>query len=1449
MSIDDPFTLLRRVHEELQLLDAIDAAAAATLRRDLLAKPLDAITLADLARVQSHVAAGRTLQAQARESYIERDYGAYLDAIPQGRKLLGDIEALACSRGFSELVECSERVFVGRLGFGSARVDESARLSRSEFARIEKIGSFYEFDVVCVELARSNWFAAFYDVVFRLHPYALVLSIEPNARALRFVYRHGPSARPAYRSLTGPYTDWEPNDNLLVWTWRLHQLRPRIGESLHTLHRRVADALSRSPEEIGADWPSVRFPRDAEPPGVPWRSAARRAFESFLQLGTPPPERRRWGLQAVLQDRFPIEIPAQQATVECVGYDVEPPHGEAGVDTAGNFRERHVRLHLAVREGERREPFTVGCALPEPDEEGRFILDGATYRFSAVVGAGGRLTALVDEITGLTDEDLANDQDDEDADAEAAEPGDEPEEPDGPRRKSMRAGFRGLSPRAFFEYTVSRKIASVASALRHSHRPPEIPLREHVHLTLLRCGRRIDRLQLAAWSVLRSFLQPDRGISTLKAEDWRVAGSPPSWCCLDRSAGLSVGTFVPIAGARVHPTGLLAVPVVDGLHARLVLSQDTALTCNGRLAGPAGDGTAAWWIADDLAPFASLPVGHLELSEQAVHAVPVAARIVVRYGPRRRAWAVRTLTLPRRWPRVVDARVPALRAEAPALVVQVGAYLGPGEPWLRLAPRTWPSMQPLNPAPIEKMAEEIAERAECPGESFIDDPRLVLRIPAGLSGIVTEASVQRIQGALDVDVGWSARLVLAPAPTAAGTLYTVDGAAYPLTAVLDPCDMPFDDAGEVVDIVMESPHASGDDGDELFDPREERTFRGVQPAAPLRFAPCPVELSAPPERFGRVRVLDREGIPGHVLSPSFSEYERIRWLTVDRAAAGFDFELDSALPVPTWVERFCDAARATGVTLNPQLQVSLPAPRQPGEFPDPTFPRLHKRLRASPEGAVCSLPISVLHPWHKAAAGVLLGVTVDELELLISRHGLRPVLDALRAAVEAPEEAALQRLAQLGDRDRLHALGDGLHELRQMSRPVLDTILLSELPVPSTGLLPAGAPPGSTRLLHTPLLTRYRGVELAMELCKDHVYAVDEVRIAAELELQRAIDILFGAPADAEPRGSDLAGWLTLAWPLTRPPTLRTAADDLTWARTDEGRPEPAIRDDQGELALPPARHDVRSPADPAWWAERAARAHLLEHRQAWFLGLFAGLDDPGSPKPSTRVNAEPGAHGAWAAREWVRRLELPESRPSRLLGLLTRTLPLRLASEETDARSALEPSLLAALPGQDEDARLLRAIVTEILTGFWTGPVDGDAPTGWSWRPAEAAPVKGSRYLPPIDHRAWRLWPWVVRTTSAPQLLAALASGQTLPPLLRAVCGYPDEHRLAAPTTVDLSLESPKSLGAPEPSTVPDPLDAVVPEPFEPVELLAPPTEGDISVTPLGLSQWLELTRRKMNQ
>jgi hypothetical protein len=86
--LDDPFLILKRVHEELQILDGVDEAGAAALRRELFARPLDSLTAADLTRVQMRVAAARPAPARPRASYIERDYGAYLDAIPHGRALL-----------------------------------------------------------------------------------------------------------------------------------------------------------------------------------------------------------------------------------------------------------------------------------------------------------------------------------------------------------------------------------------------------------------------------------------------------------------------------------------------------------------------------------------------------------------------------------------------------------------------------------------------------------------------------------------------------------------------------------------------------------------------------------------------------------------------------------------------------------------------------------------------------------------------------------------------------------------------------------------------------------------------------------------------------------------------------------------------------------------------------------------------------------------------------------------------------------------------------------------------------------------------------------------------------------------------------------------------------------------------------------------------------------------
>jgi hypothetical protein len=1446
---DDPFLILRRVHEELQILDGVDGAGAAALRRELFARPLDSLTAADLTRVQERVAAARPAPARPRASYIERDYGAYLDAIPHGRTLLGDIEELARSGDFAEFTRRSERVFVERLGFGAGRVDETSRLRRSEIARAEKIGSFHEFEVVCVELTRPNWYADFYSVVFRLHPYALVLSLEPHARALRFVFRRGPSARPEYRSLTGPHTDWEPNDNLLVWAWRLHQLRPRLGESLHMLHRRVTEALSRSPEEIGADWPSIRFPADQSPPGVPWASAARRAFESFLQLDTPASERRRWGLEAVLQDRFPIELGDADALVEYVGYEVaQAPAEEA--EAMIQERECEVLLHLAVRHGEVREPVDVRCCLPEPDDAGRFWLDGVCQRFSAVVCAGGRLAAFLSDVV-LTDED---DDDDDEEEAVAVE--DISEDAESPTTEDVRdegrrggqRGFRGLSPRAFLEYAVSRRLAGAAYGLRRAQRAPDVPLREHVHAALLRAGRRIDRLPLAAWGALRAFLRPDHGASTLTAEDWQVAAVPPSWCCLDRSAGLPVGSFIPIAGARMHPTGLLAVPRLEGSNARLVLSEESALAVHGRSAGPATAETRAWWISDDLARFAGLPVGQLERSEQAVHARAVAARVVLRHGPERRAWVLRSLSLPRRAPQVLTIRVPARRAGAPELLVGVGAGVGAGAVWLRLAARTW-SMSRWQSAGIERLADEVAAISEVRGEPFADDPRLVVRVPAGIAGIVTQASVTPVRRTLGTVAGWVARVVIEPAADARGVVITNDGAAYTIAGTLDREDVPFGDDGEVAEMVLEGPHVSADDGEVVVDPTTEAYVQGKIASTVVYVAPSLVAIGTPPERHGQIRWLDGEGIPGHALAPAFTEHERLRWLILEPAAARFVFELDSVLPVPTWIGPFSDAAWAAGFALDPAL-APKPAPAVvPGEFFDPIVTKIHKRPAEPPPGAVRGLARPVLHPWHKPAAGALLGVTVAELELLVRRHGLEPVIEALGVAARAPEEAALQRLALVSSREVQQALGDGLVALRRLgASPAVSTLVLTGLPVPPGRLIPVGIPAGSSRPLFTPLLTRYRQVELADQLCRVLAYSVAEIRVAAEVELQATVDALFGEPTDAAPRGTTLAGWLARAWPLTRVPALRTNCDDLTWGTDADGRPVPAVLDD-GAPVGPPARVEVRVPADPGWWLERSARAWLLEQRVAWFLGLFAGLDTEDGPRPGVTLDAPVGSRGAWAAREWVRRLELPESRPSQLVRLLTRSLPLRLASDGAEARAALAPVLLAALPGLDADGQLLRELLAEILGGFWSLTVGAECPGGWAWLPADAAPVRGSRYLPPLKHRAWLQWPWTTRAGSAPQLVTALASGQRLPPLLQVVCGHPDAPELPVPAPMELVAPGSANGATTDAAVQPvlEPVPVVVG--LAPAVVMTPASiQDDIVVVKTGLRVWLAQTRREVS-
>jgi hypothetical protein len=983
--LGSPRELLLAIYAALDELRPIDRERASELQTEIEAKPLAALGMGDLRRVERVLRDLRTSPAKesVSDSVIDRDYGVFLDAIPRGRQLLADVESLASANSFEQLVESATRVFVDGLGYTKAYLDETDRTERAEFDRIARIGRFGEVEVVCTSLSRMNWYARFYEVIYRFHPYAIILSIEPEGQTTRFVYREGPARPPAYRVLSGRSTDWEPNDNLVVWAWRLHQLRPQLGEGPQALQTRVARALRDDPEIVAADWPSATLSAPIEQlPGVSWADAPVRAFSSFVQAGYGSEVRRRWGLEAVLRDRFPMAVGgADGPRLHCVGWTLgDPPPDAAECARRGLDRTRDVVLDLELRSTDQVSPMRVRTTLPEPDENGRFVFGGKSYAFSARVRADGRLEAL----TGVEDEpdEVAEEErpDDQELTAEVGEADELEAAPvDTP---DQRRGFRGVSPRAFYEYAVSRKLAGLAYRLFRL-RAQETPAAGDVMATILKVGRRHDHFPLAAWTVFRRFIAPGQEGSILTADSWTDAVRPPSWACLDRSAALPGYGFAPVAGARLHPTGSLCVPVRDGEGVRLELVEATAPEVNPRASdeSPAAGLPLSWWVSPDLAPFAEAPAGNLTDVHAAVHSRPLRARVAMTRGDRRGAVIAADVPWQSVPPRVFQVQIPGSEDTEPELLVEVGEAVDGARPWLRAHRDTW-RMPEWRPSPYRKLAHEILEVSRSQvGSALQTDFHLLERLPAEAHGVVTATSVEPIKGPGNVVRGWTARLEL-DGRAAPDVVLGPTGVSYPVIGTRERAAMPFDPEGHFAVLLLE-PSCRVDN--ELRDGRSGDPLPAASVDGPCRVA---VSEQSGPNLDLRVRALDGEWLPAEG-RPVISERDRLRWVLSDDSVADH-----LAAPTP-WTDAFEATVAAAALARTAGKLVD-------GEFPDPVRTQLHRVLPQPEQGAALRLPSQVLHPWRQSAAGALLGVTREELDVLIRKHGTSSVVEALLALAGTP---------------------------------------------------------------------------------------------------------------------------------------------------------------------------------------------------------------------------------------------------------------------------------------------------------------------------------------------------------------------------------------------------------------------------------------------------------------
>jgi len=688
--------------------------------------------------------------------------------------------------------------------------------------------------------------------------------------------------------------------------------------------------------------------------------------------------------------------------------------------------------------------------------------------------------------------------------------------------------------------------------------------------------------------------------------------------------------------------------------------------------------------------------------------------------------------------------------------------------------------------------------------------------------VVTHADLTPVHGPADVVHAWIAQLEVVDRYRPAAIIGP-SGRSYPIVDRRERCDMPFDTTS-CLDVLLVDPDVRPDTS--LTDGRSGEPLRASLPAGPWR-AVAASESSSTLDL--RKRAADGEWI-ADAHRCSLGERERLRWLLSDIGTAAL-------APSAGWATTFENVAHAAG--LEPE-SVAPPT----GNFPDPTRTRIGKALTTPEPGAVFTLPFPVVHPWRKPAAAALLGVTTDELAVLIRRHGLRDVVGALRATAgragdSGARSAAARRIADDAHRAVRSRLADGMHQLRRIgAADLLKALLLESVPIPAPTLTPYGFAPGSERALQTALLLAYRGVKLVTRTIEELEDGAPTVNRLGEHRLQQAVDDLFGELDAPTADGRTLAGWLTRALPTTRSATTRVSHPNLVWRRTERGR-VPSLRTPTGCTANSLPELEARLlPADPAWWAKRSARAWLAHDRLPWFVGLFADCEDG----LGEALAVPRGLRGRWLVREWLRRLAHANSDPVPLAELFARRIPLSLPGDPEAARRPLARILDVALPGSDEGGEHLREVMMNILLGFWLVPASKQHPEGWQWlAPGSAAPIRGRHAVPPITSPAWRLWPSIAEATSATRYALARADGRPTAPLLQYACGLEGGAQLPSPAVIDTVVELPAEVALPPAQ------ESAVPTAVPPQRVrvpLPPPVEEDIRVASVGLRSWLELTR-----
>lgn len=1100
--------------------------------------------------------------------------------------LIERVNALLGAASFSQFYQATRDLFVEEFRFDDLRgIDELPRLpSLHSFSAIRRVAVYDELPVFVVEDRYGGPHHSLYNPLFQLSHRCIVLAFHPALRRSRIVFR-GHDTVSRYRTLVGRVAEREGLETLLTLARRFSSLRPNGVESGRDVEKRARRAFAQTVEVLVDTW-SPNVTEDA-PAGAPWRDLISREVASFISRQTcPTGYRLHIGLEAAFRNRFPIPVAAGAARLNLVDWQIVGCAEREGDrwNLIATRATRSVNVRLTLQIAPLSEPTSETCAfdidtvLPLPDENGELIIDGTPGQLCFHVDQDGADYVIEDEwrepALELDDDDLAlgletpeidHSHEVVDSALPAALPEAEAEEPASDHYSASSARDRNrLAPRtcslgSLWTFLVERRLAALALCLWRSL---TVPTTASQFLSATRNIRPRGReFPLAALGHLWRHVRPSRTLERVTCPVVRMNRDvPPAWACLEAARHDPDGYWVPIASARLHPGGGLAIPVSDGLDWRLSLCAASAHEVQGRWNEGIRQSDPRWWVCDALQWFAGAAPGTIAWPLGLLRSIQtVSGHCVV--GDRFRILVTEAFLSGLRRQTITSMRVCDIPAPVrtamstpPRLLVAIGERASGGDAWLAVSAQSW------NSSAGEHVIAEAYRRLT---DSIAAPSRWVnMHLGPDEHGVVSAATlVERWNPSGRVDA-WRAAVQLRPSRVR-WVASLQDGRAAEVEVVRDE-DMPFDQNGTPLGVCVLDPLLpDANTGAFVFAPDSGELLGEASEISIMVGAVCPWADACPPDVHLRYRTLDGEGVPADGSAPQITDDWRT-WLAAaepEQALICDAVEQGANAGVPPALAPLHDLAmavrssplpfgpdlwRATGSDANARYTTPYdPTPRtgQPARPPVPErfayrctcgacsgqkytslrCPKCHARVARAPvQPAVLFTSTEILsessiHPWRKPAVAALCGLSTDELDIVLQEFSGREVCQQILQLDGFPGEPSFARLARGECTVELRAeLENNCEDLQQCLQAVgsveefLRHAIVSEVRVPLMLERLTGRPPGASELQAPSALLKLRHVRAAStahaQLCD-----VAGASCASRLALNRALDQLFGA--------------------------------------------------------------------------------------------------------------------------------------------------------------------------------------------------------------------------------------------------------------------------------------------------------------------------------------------------